>query len=69
MSPAMQSEPLTTLDDFRVRMGVGRVILMTASLDEDRGLYLAQIAMTTDEARQMAADLIARAERVERERR
>jgi hypothetical protein len=32
----------TTLDDFRVRMGIGRVILMTASLDDDGLLYLAR---------------------------
>jgi hypothetical protein len=68
----MTAEPFdkpTTLEDFRVRMGIGRVILMTASRDDDGLLYLAQVVMTADEARELASDLIARAERVERERR
>lgn len=58
----------TTLEDFRVRMGVGRVILMTASVDDD-GVVLAEVAMTADQARELASDLVARAERLERERR
>lgn len=59
-----------TLDDFRVRLGAGRVILMLAVLSLDReDELLTEVAMTASEAGQIATDLVARAERVERERR
>ena len=65
----MADDTPTTLDNYRVRMGAGRVILMTAGLRDNGGVELVEVGMTADEARKVAADLIARAERVERERR
>jgi hypothetical protein len=65
----MSDEAPMTLDDFRVMAGIGRVVLAVAADRDERRFGFLQVAMTTREARDLAADLIARAERVEGERR
>jgi hypothetical protein len=64
----MSDDAPTTLDDYRVRAGDGRVILF---LGESAGQAVVRFqgrGMTTDEARRIAADLIAFADRVDGER-
>ena len=63
----MADDTPTTLDDFRVMAGVRRVILKMATLPDDGGVEFVKVGLTTGEARELAAHLIARAERVERE--
>jgi hypothetical protein len=59
----------TTLEGFRVMADDGRVRLQMACLMSDGfGTDHVKVRMTPDEARAMAADLVARAERVEHER-
>jgi hypothetical protein len=65
----MSDDAPTTLDDYRVRAGDGRVILFLASRPDSGGpIWQVETGMTTDEARRIAADLIARADRVDGER-
>ena len=61
-----ESDDSTTLEDFRVGMRDARVILQMAVLEN---VPNPRVTMTADEARRLAADLTARAEHVERERR
>jgi len=63
----MDDAPMA-LDDFRVMAGVGRVILALAVLPDGGGVAFVKVGITAREARELAADLIARAERVEGER-
>jgi hypothetical protein len=65
----MSDKPTTTLDDFRIGMDAGRVILqMVVLADEVPNVDFVKVGMATDEARELASHLIERAERVERER-
>jgi hypothetical protein len=63
------SEKPSTLEDYRVRMGAGRLILMLAARYDDGALQLVEVGITADTARDIASRLVAHAERVERERR
>jgi hypothetical protein len=57
----------TTLDDFRVMTDAGRVVLQMAVIHDDGGVDFLRVGMTTRQARELAPDLIANAERVEGE--
>jgi hypothetical protein len=57
----------TTLDDFRVLAGIGRVILTMAAVHDGGGIDFVRVGMSASEAREMAGHLLARADRVERE--
>src|SRR4051794_38423606 len=59
------SEEPTTLDDFRVGVREGRVLLQMAVLSDEGGVQFVKVAMTADQARIMANHLTDRAERVE----
>ena len=62
----MDDAPMA-LDDFRVMAGVGRVILALAVLPDAGGVAFVKVGISAREARELAADLIARAERVDGE--
>ena len=61
----MADDDTFPMDDFRVGTGDGRVILQVAIADDVQSI---RVAMTARQARELAADLIARAEGVERGR-
>jgi hypothetical protein len=58
----------TTLDDARVMFGGDHVVLAMAVVSDDGGVEFVKVRMPADDARRIGADLIARAERVDRER-
>jgi hypothetical protein len=60
----MSGEQPTTLDDFRVMVGAGRVVLNMAVLSDDPLVEFVKVGMTADQARELASHLIERAERV-----